>query len=157
MYIRRKVFSILTDEAGEERLYSVNETLIEGYGVEEEREFARGVGSAVKVATQMARSKGQGVINKAANKIDLIKKAPTTKFINSDSKKLHAMRFGNKPVIPQQSGLPTQAKSLHDKITMKGNLINDLKKNSGLPKGHYRLDHPIDFFGKPGFNYAKLM
>ena len=29
MYIRRKVFSILTDEMGEERLYSVNETLTE--------------------------------------------------------------------------------------------------------------------------------
>ena len=37
MYIRRKVFSILTDEMGEERLYSVNETVFEGY---EEREFA---------------------------------------------------------------------------------------------------------------------
>ena len=41
MYIRRKVFSILTDEMGEERLYSVNETLLEGYEVEEEREFAK--------------------------------------------------------------------------------------------------------------------
>ena len=37
MYIRRKVFSVLVDETGEERLYSVNETLLEGY---EEREFA---------------------------------------------------------------------------------------------------------------------
>ncbi len=37
MYIRRKVFSILVDETGEERLYSVNETILEGY---EEREFA---------------------------------------------------------------------------------------------------------------------
>lgn len=31
MYIRRKVFSILTDEMGEERLYSVNETVLEGF------------------------------------------------------------------------------------------------------------------------------
>ena len=38
MYIRRKVFSIFTDEAGEERLYSVNETVFEGF---EEREFAK--------------------------------------------------------------------------------------------------------------------
>ena len=37
MYIRRKVFSILTDEKGEERLYSVNETVFKGYEV---REFA---------------------------------------------------------------------------------------------------------------------
>ena len=40
MYIRRKVFSILTDEMGEERLYSVNETILEGYEYDEEREFA---------------------------------------------------------------------------------------------------------------------
>ena len=42
MYIRRKVFSVLTDEMGEERLYSVNETLFEGYEVDEvdERMFA---------------------------------------------------------------------------------------------------------------------
>ena len=39
MYIRRKVFSILADEMGEERLYSVNETLLEGYEYEE-RDFA---------------------------------------------------------------------------------------------------------------------
>lgn len=38
MYIRRKVFSILTNEMGEERLYSVNETVFEGY---EEREFSK--------------------------------------------------------------------------------------------------------------------
>lgn len=37
MYIRRKVFSVFTDEIGEERLYSVNETLLGGY---EERIFA---------------------------------------------------------------------------------------------------------------------
>lgn len=35
MYIRRKVFSVLTDEMGEERLYSVNETLFEGYEYDE--------------------------------------------------------------------------------------------------------------------------
>ena len=43
MYIRRKVFSILADEVGNERLFSVNETMFEGYeydGIEEEREFA---------------------------------------------------------------------------------------------------------------------
>ena len=34
MYIRRKVFSVLVDETGEERLFSVNETIIE-----EQREF----------------------------------------------------------------------------------------------------------------------
>lgn len=42
MYIRRKVFSVLTDEMGEERLYSVNETLFEGYEYDEvdDRYFA---------------------------------------------------------------------------------------------------------------------
>ena len=39
MYVRRKVFSVLVDETGEERLYSVNETLLEGFEYEE-REFA---------------------------------------------------------------------------------------------------------------------
>ena len=41
MYIRRKVFSILADEMGEERLYSVNETLFEDYEVEEQKEFSK--------------------------------------------------------------------------------------------------------------------
>ena len=43
MYIRRKVFSILTDEMGEERLYSVNETVLEGFEYDEveQREFAK--------------------------------------------------------------------------------------------------------------------
>ena len=42
MYIRRKVFSVLADEMGEERLYSVNETLFEGYEYDEvdDRYFA---------------------------------------------------------------------------------------------------------------------
>lgn len=35
MYIRRKVFSVLADEMGEERLYSVNETFFEGYEYDE--------------------------------------------------------------------------------------------------------------------------
>ena len=159
MIVKRKLYSVIDEEGnlgyylyneatGEERMFSV---------VEDERLYARGVGMAVQNATRMAQSKGFGAANKAANKIDLIKKSGTTKFINSDSKKLHSMRFRNKPIVPQQSGLPTQARSLHDKITMKGNLINDLKKHSGLPKGDYRLDHPVDFLGNPRFNYAKLM
>lgn len=42
MYVRRKVFSVLTDEMGEERLYSVNETLLGGYEYDEvdERMYA---------------------------------------------------------------------------------------------------------------------
>ena len=42
MYIRRKVFSVLTNEMGEERLYSVNETVFEGFEYDEvdERIFA---------------------------------------------------------------------------------------------------------------------
>ena len=52
----------LYDEAtGEEKLFSVVE--------EEERMYARGVGQAVKAATQMAQSKGQGAINRAASQL----------------------------------------------------------------------------------------
>ena len=42
MYIRRKVFSVLADEMGEERLYSVNETVFNGFEYEEvdDRYFA---------------------------------------------------------------------------------------------------------------------
>ena len=54
MYIRRKVFSILTDEMGEERLYSVNETVFEGY---EEREFAKKEEEEEKVSLKDVKSK----------------------------------------------------------------------------------------------------
>lgn len=69
MYIRRKVFSILADEVGNERLFSVNETLIEGYeydGIEEEREFAS-VRHAKKAMTTVLEkgSKGKYTIKDA--------------------------------------------------------------------------------------------
>ena len=38
MYIRRKVFSILQDEEGEEKLFSTTEFINEDYGYEQ-REF----------------------------------------------------------------------------------------------------------------------
>lgn len=42
MYIRRKVFSILADEMGNEKLFSVNETILEGFEYDEvdDRYFA---------------------------------------------------------------------------------------------------------------------
>ena len=58
MYIRRKVFSVLTDEMGEERLYSVNETLFEGYEVDEvdERSFSISAGGAAVSASDIKKA-----------------------------------------------------------------------------------------------------
>lgn len=82
MIVKRKLFSFIDEDGnlgyylynestGEEKLFSV---------VEEEREFARGVGSAVKVAMKRASSKGQGAINKAVKRNDLIKQTGLSKF-----------------------------------------------------------------------------
>ena len=54
MYIRRKVFSILADEMGEERLYSVNETLLEDYEYEE-RDFADSEEDIYKLKEELLR------------------------------------------------------------------------------------------------------
>ena len=85
MYVRRKVFSVLVDEMGEERLYSVNETLLEGYEVEEEREFAekeedkialkdvkskRGIGRGLTFTGIVPLYVSRKAAKKAANKAD---------------------------------------------------------------------------------------
>ena len=85
MYIRRKVFSVFTDEIGEERLYSVNETILGGYEVEEEREFAkkeedkialedikskRGIGRGLLTTDPASLIVSRKVAKKAANKAD---------------------------------------------------------------------------------------
>lgn len=85
MYVRRKVFSILVDEVGEEKLYSVNETLLEGYEKEEEREFAekeedkialkdvkskRGIGRGLSITGIVPLYVSRKAAKKAANKAD---------------------------------------------------------------------------------------
>ena len=70
MIVKRKLFSFI-DEDGNQGYYLYNESTGEEKlfsVVEEEREFARGVGQAVKAATQFMQTKGQGAINKAAKK-----------------------------------------------------------------------------------------
>jgi hypothetical protein len=74
MIVKRKLYSVMDEEGnlgyylynestGEEKLFSIVE--------EEERMYARGVGRrAVKAATKMAQSKGQGMANKAAKNIE---------------------------------------------------------------------------------------
>ena len=68
MYIRRKVFSVLTDEMGEERLYSVNETVLEGFEYDEveQKEFAntRHLKKALTTALEKG-SKGKYTIKDA--------------------------------------------------------------------------------------------
>ena len=90
MYIRRKVFSVLADEMGEERLYSVNDTLFEGYEVDEldERMYAHVVdgqlgstyqpGGKGKVARKDYRDFWSGVTNEEG---EILKKAPKAKKV----------------------------------------------------------------------------
>ena len=84
MYIRRKVFSVLTDEMGEERLYSVNETLFEGYEVDEvdERMFATVVDG--KLGSEYVREK-KGYADFWKNAVDkegnITKKAPKARKV----------------------------------------------------------------------------
>ena len=56
MYIRRKVFSVLVDETGEERLYSVNETILEDriFTKKEEEEEPKKGGKGKKIALGIA-------------------------------------------------------------------------------------------------------
>lgn len=86
MYIRRKVFSVLVDEeSGKERLYSVNETLLEGCEVrefaekEEEpkkksgkgKKIALGVAGAVATTAAGAYAAKKGYLGKkAADKVN---------------------------------------------------------------------------------------
>ena len=56
MYIRRKVFSVLVDETGEERLYSVNETILEDriFAKKEEEEETKKGSKGKKIALGVA-------------------------------------------------------------------------------------------------------
>ena len=84
MYIRRKVLSVLADEMGEERLYSVNETLFEGYEVDEldERMYAQVIdgqlGSEYKVDKKGYANFWKDAIDKEGN---VTKKAPKAKKV----------------------------------------------------------------------------
>lgn len=84
MYIRRKVFSVLTDEMGEERLYSVNETLFEGYEVDEvdERMFATVVDGKLG-SEYLVDKKGYGKFWEAAvdKEGNITKKAPKARKV----------------------------------------------------------------------------
>jgi hypothetical protein len=84
MYIRRKVFSVLTDEMGEERLYSVNETLFEGYEVEEadERMYATVVDGKLGSEYHVDK-KGYGKLWEAAvdKEGNIVKKAPKARKV----------------------------------------------------------------------------
>ena len=84
MYIRRKVFSVLADEMGEERLYSVNETVFEGYEVGEldERMYAQVIdgqlGSGYKVDKKGYADFWKNSIDKEGN---ATKKAPKARKV----------------------------------------------------------------------------
>ena len=87
MYIRRKVFSVLADEMGEERLYSVNETLFEGFEVDEldERMYAQVVdgqlGSEYVVDKKGYANFWKDAVDKEGN---ITKKAPKAKKVQGE-------------------------------------------------------------------------
>ena len=81
MYIRRKVFACLTDEMGEEKLFSVNETILSGNDCED-REFSEKEEekSKIRTAGKVAALTGAGaalaggiaenvIADKVANKV----------------------------------------------------------------------------------------
>ena len=89
MYIRRKVFACLTDEMGEEKLFSVNETILSGSDCED-REFSEKEEkkSKIRTAGKVAALTGAGaslaggitenviadkVANKVADKVRVLK------------------------------------------------------------------------------------
>ena len=120
MIVKRKLFSFI-DEDGNQGYYLYNESTGEEKlfsVVEEEREFARGVGSAVKAATQMARSKGQGAINKAAKSA----LEANTPIVPMGIKDPRVFRRANSPMAMNNSTWAKDmgANKLHTKISQRG-------------------------------------
>ena len=124
MIIKRKLFSFIDEDGnqgyylyneatGEEKLFSV---------VEEEREFARGVGQAVKAATQFAQSKGQGAFNRAASQL-----------ADSGGKKLRISKY-----------LKTSTRALRNTEDTAMSSVNDVINARG--RSSYR--GPLNFIGK---------
>ena len=149
MYIRRKVFSVLADEMGEERLYSVNETLFEGFEVEEadERIFAQVVdgklGSEYKVEKKGYGNFWKDAIDKEGN---ITKKAPKArkveggvvfdKFTGKPVKELRTSTRSEQAAIKraQKAGLKAYEKELaKQKEAFSKSGISEMKK--ALRKG----------------------
>lgn len=136
MYIRRKVFSVLTDEMGEERLYSVNETLFEGYEVDEldERMYAQTVdGSGVSMSsikkswdslTPAQKSKFGGFKDFYSKQMEAINKANTEKEVAKV-----AARNANK-ANPGRAA----AESMKNRVNLKQALKNTWKNSGKLGK-----------------------
>ena len=79
MYIRRKVFSILTDEVGDERLFSVNETLIQKeFGAHKRKQNRKAANNARYVeinANKAAKAKERAAKELAKGNIEAAEKA----------------------------------------------------------------------------------
>ena len=122
MIVKRKLYSVMDEEGnlgyylynestGEEKLFSV---------VEDEKMYARGVGSAVTAAKQMASSKGMGVANKVAKNAQGLRNAPwyTT---SSDLKK--QLSAGRKEFLTRKDY--KNVPQLHHNINMRSELVKD--------------------------------
>lgn len=148
MYIRRKVFSILTDEAGEERLFSVNETVFEGYeydGVEEEREFAsvRHAKKAITTALEKG-SKGKYTIKdairasklKGKNSLKTIENPHYDKLIKASINKSSKLRGIDTKSALKEIG--TSKSELIDSARKQASEFAKTMKPTNLKKGEMR-------------------
>ena len=146
MYIRRKVFSVLVDETGEEKLYSVNETVFEGY---KEREFAEkeeekksrkaakvagGIaGAAVTTAAGLYAAKKGYLGKKAADKVNNVimkhSKEGGKVYVQAVKDKVNAHK---KDIIKNAQEVVAKKHAGADKFTQKN--ISDALAKENLKK-----------------------
>ena len=87
MEIRRKVFSRLQNESGEERLYSTNEFEL-SYSEEGEKMFSA-VGEAIKVSAEEIKGAAKGLFGKGIKrKVATTSKGKAVKYIDAKTGRL---------------------------------------------------------------------
>ena len=87
MEIRRKVFSRLQDESGEERLYSTNEFEL-SYSEEGEKMFSA-VGEAIKASAEEIKGAAKGLFGKGIKrKVATTSKGKAVRYIDANTGKL---------------------------------------------------------------------
>ena len=94
MEIRRKVFSRLQDENGEERLYSTNEFEL-SYSEEGEKMFSA-VGEAIKVSAEEIKGAAKGLFGKGVKrKVATTSKGKAVRYIDAKTGKLVSIKGQN--------------------------------------------------------------
>lgn len=94
MEIRRKVFSRLQDENGEEKLYSTNEFEL-SYSEEGEKMFSA-VGEAIKVSAEEIKGAAKGLFKKGIKrKVATTSKGKAVRYIDAKTGKLVSIKGQN--------------------------------------------------------------